>query len=75
MPQITSRICGVCPTAHHMAATKCLDSLYGVEPPPAGRKIRELVYHAFMLEDHALHVYVLGAGFHCGAGRRRRSGT
>ncbi|MCX7719640.1 MAG: nickel-dependent hydrogenase large subunit, partial [Candidatus Sumerlaeaceae bacterium] len=60
MPQITSRICGVCPTAHHMAATKCLDRVYGVEPPPAGRKIRELVYHAFMLEDHALHVYVLG---------------
>lgn len=60
MPQITSRICGVCPTAHHMAATKCLDSLYGVKPTPAGRKIRELVYNTFMLEDHALHVYVLG---------------
>ena len=28
MPQITSRICGVCPTAHHMAATKALDDLY-----------------------------------------------
>ena len=26
MPQITSRICGVCPTAHHMAATKALSS-------------------------------------------------
>lgn len=60
MPQITSRICGVCPTAHHMAATKCLDRLYGVTPAPAGRKIRELVYNTFMLEDHALHVYVLG---------------
>jgi F420-non-reducing hydrogenase large subunit len=60
MPQITSRICGVCPTAHHMAATKCLDSLYQVQPTPAGRKIRELVYNTFMLEDHALHVYVLG---------------
>ncbi|MGA4643713.1 Ni/Fe hydrogenase subunit alpha [Limisphaera sp. 4302-co] len=60
MPQITSRICGVCPTAHHMAATKALDDLYRVEPPPAARKIRELVYHAFMLEDHALHVYLLG---------------
>ena len=60
MPQITSRICGVCPTAHHMAATKALDDLYQVEPAPAGRKIRELVYNAFMLEDHALHVYVLG---------------
>ena len=60
MPQITSRICGVCPTAHHMAATKALDALYGVEPPPAGRKIRELVYSAFMVEDHALHFYFLG---------------
>ena len=60
MPQITSRICGVCPTAHHMAATKALDALYGVEPPPAAKKIRELVYSAFMTEDHALHFYFLG---------------
>lgn len=60
MPQITSRICGVCPTAHHMAATKALDDLYHVEPPPPARKIRELIYHAFLLEDHALHIYLLG---------------
>ena len=60
MPQITSRICGVCPTAHHMASAKCLDNLYKVEPASAGRKIRELVYNTFMLEDHALHFFVLG---------------
>jgi len=60
MPQLTSRICGVCPTAHHMAAAKALDDLYQVEPSSTGRKIRELVYNAFMLEDHALHVYILG---------------
>jgi F420-non-reducing hydrogenase large subunit len=60
MPQITSRICGVCPTAHHMASAKCLDALYQVEPTSPGRKIRELVYNAFMLEDHALHFFVLG---------------
>src|SRR5574337_704573 len=60
MPQITSRICGVCPTAHHMAATKALDDLYQTEPTRAARKVRELVYNAFMLEDHALHVYLLG---------------
>ena len=60
MPQITSRICGVCPTAHHMAATKALDDLYEVEPTSTGRKIRELVYNTFVLEDHALHVFVLG---------------
>jgi F420-non-reducing hydrogenase large subunit len=60
MPQITSRICGVCPTAHHMASTKALDDLYKVEPPPAAKAIRELVYNAFMAEDHALHFYFLG---------------
>jgi len=60
MPQITSRICGVCPTAHHMASVKTLDALFDVDPPPAAKRIRELVYHAFMLEDHALHLFVLG---------------
>ncbi|MGA2296276.1 MAG: Ni/Fe hydrogenase subunit alpha [FCB group bacterium] len=60
MPQITSRICGVCPTAHHMASTKALDDLYKVDPPPLAKKLRELLYNIFMLEDHALHVYILG---------------
>jgi F420-non-reducing hydrogenase large subunit len=60
MPQITSRICGVCPTAHHMAATKALDNLYKVEPPPAAKAIRELIYSTFIVEDHALHFYFLG---------------
>jgi len=60
MPQITSRICGVCPTAHHMAATKALDSLYRVDPPPTAKKIRELIYNTFMAEDHTLHFYFLG---------------
>ena len=60
MPQITSRICGVCPMAHHMASTKSLDDLFKVEPPNAAKKIRELIYSIFMLEDHALHFYFLG---------------
>ena len=60
MPQITSRICGVCPTAHHMAGTKALDSLYKIEPTKTAKLLRELIYNIFMLEDHALHVYVLG---------------
>ncbi|MDI7267540.1 MAG: nickel-dependent hydrogenase large subunit, partial [Myxococcota bacterium] len=60
MPQITSRICGVCPLAHHMASVKALDDLYKVVPPPAARKIRELDYSLFMVEDHALHFYFLG---------------
>ena len=36
MPQITSRICGVCPTAHHMASTKTLDDLYQIAPNVCG---------------------------------------
>lgn len=60
MPQITSRICGVCPTAHHMASTKALDDLYQVEPTAPAKKLRELIYNTFFFEDHALHFYVLG---------------
>ena len=60
MPRITPRICGVCPTAHHLASTKCLDALWHVDPPPAAKKLRELAYCAFMVEDHFLHFYFLG---------------
>ncbi len=60
MPRITPRICGVCPTAHHMASTKCLDALFKVQPPEAARKIRHLFYNMFMFEDHLLHFYYLG---------------
>lgn len=60
MPRITQKICGVCPTAHHIASVKALDALFGVEPPPAGRMIRELMHLAFILEDHLLHFFFLG---------------
>ncbi|MEW6457272.1 MAG: Ni/Fe hydrogenase subunit alpha [Acidobacteriota bacterium] len=60
MARITPRICGVCPTAHHMASTKALDDLFKVDPPPAAKKIRELFYSVFMLEDHTLHFFFLG---------------
>ena len=60
MPRITPRICGVCPTAHHMASTKTLDDLYQIEPTPTARKIRELMYNTFMFEDHTLHFFYLG---------------
>jgi F420-non-reducing hydrogenase large subunit len=60
MPIITNRICGVCPEAHHMASVKALDVLFGVEPPPAARKVRELLYSAFYVADHTTHFYALG---------------
>jgi F420-non-reducing hydrogenase large subunit len=60
MPTITNRICGVCPEAHHLAAVKALDNLFGVTPPPAAKKLRELLYSAFFVTDHTTHFYVLG---------------
>ena len=60
MPRITTMICGVCPTAHHMASAKTLDDLWKVEPTSAAKKIRELMYCAFQAEDHILHFFFLG---------------
>ncbi len=60
MPRITTRICGVCPEAHHMASVKACDAVYQVEPPPAAKKLRELLYSAFYVGDHTLHFYALG---------------
>jgi F420-non-reducing hydrogenase large subunit len=61
LPRITPRICGVCPEAHHMASAKACDAVYHVEVPPAGRKLRELLYSAFYVADHTVHFYILGA--------------
>jgi F420-non-reducing hydrogenase large subunit len=60
MPFLTSRICGVCPEAHMMAAVKAADAVYKVEVPPAGKKLRELLYMAFYVTDHTTHFYALG---------------
>jgi F420-non-reducing hydrogenase large subunit len=60
MPQLTSRICGVCPVAHHMAATKALDMAFGAEPTPTAKKLRELTYCGYLIYDHILHFYFLG---------------
>ena len=59
MPQIVERICGVCPVAHHLASTKALDAAFDVEPTPAARKLRELMYMGSMIYDHILHFYFL----------------
>jgi F420-non-reducing hydrogenase large subunit len=60
MPRITTRICGVCPEAHHMAAAKACDDVYKVKIPSAGKKLRELLYNTFFCADHTVHFYALG---------------
>ena len=61
MPQITQRICGVCPEAHHIAATKALDEVFHIEPTSTAKKLRELLYSAFFVTDHTTHFYILAA--------------
>ena len=60
MPILTTRICGVCPVAHHFAAVKALDAAFNVEPPSAAKKLRELMYMGYLIYDHTLHFYYLG---------------
>ncbi len=59
MPLVTARICGVCPSAHHLAACKALDNAAGVQPPPAAALLRELLYMGHFIPSHALSLFVL----------------
>lgn len=43
-----------------MAGAKTLDNLFKVDPPAAAKKVREMMYNIFFVEDHALHFYFLG---------------
>lgn len=60
MPLLTTRICGVCPVAHHFASVKALDAAFNVEPPSVAKKLRELMYQGYIIYDHTLHFYYLG---------------
>lgn len=60
MPLITQRICGVCPEAHHFASAKALDHAFNADLPDTARKLRELIYNAYIFSDHMLHFYYLG---------------
>ncbi len=59
MPLITSRICGVCPVSHHLAAVKAIDAMYSVELPRTGRMLREMLHLGGFVQDHALHFFLL----------------
>lgn len=61
VPQIVTKICGVCPGCHHMAAGKAVDAVFGVEPTNTAKLIRELFYMAHFVHSHIAHFYALGA--------------
>jgi len=60
VPRTVSTVCGVCRAVHFMASMKASDGVYGVTPPPAGRKLRELFFNSHYVEDHAVILYALG---------------
>jgi len=61
LPRIVNRICGICPWHHHLASNKAVDRCFGVTPPPAGRKLRELMQTIAHAEDKLLHFFFLAA--------------
>jgi sulfhydrogenase subunit alpha len=60
-PDITARICGICPVAYQMSSCLAMESLTGVEPAGQLRALRRLLYCGEWIESHTLHVYMLHA--------------
>ncbi len=58
LPVIVPRICGVCSTAHHIAAVKALEHAYGVTPPERAVRIRELMMLGQLIQNQATSVFL-----------------
>jgi coenzyme F420-reducing hydrogenase alpha subunit len=60
-PDITARICGICPVAYQMSSVQAMEDVCGVEVTEPIRLLRRLLYCGEWIESHALHVYMLHA--------------
>jgi coenzyme F420-reducing hydrogenase alpha subunit len=60
-PDITSRICGICPVAYQMSSVHALEKIFGITLPPELRALRRLLYCGEWIESHTLHIYLLHA--------------
>jgi len=60
-PDITARICGICPVAYQMSACHAAEDAFGVRPDGPIRELRRLLYCGEWIESHALHIYLLHA--------------
>jgi coenzyme F420-reducing hydrogenase alpha subunit len=60
-PDITARICGICPIAYQMSAVHAMEDALGVKVDGQLRALRRLIYCGEWVESHALHVYMLHA--------------
>lgn len=62
-PVMVQRICGVCPIPHTLASVEAMDDSLGIEPPKAGRQLRELVLAAHDVNSHAIHHFLIAPDF------------
>ncbi len=60
-PDLTARICGICPVAYQMSAVHALEAALGVTVSPEVRALRRLLYCGEWIESHALHIFMLHA--------------
>jgi coenzyme F420-reducing hydrogenase alpha subunit len=60
-PDITARICGICPIAYQMSAIHAMEDALGVTVDGPLRALRRLIYCGEWIESHGLHVYMLHA--------------
>src|SRR5579885_2865823 len=60
-PDITARICGICPVAYQMSAVHAMEDAFGVTVGGQLRALRRLLYCGEWIESHTLHVYMLHA--------------
>lgn len=61
MPEITPRICGICPVSHHLASAKACDAILGVEITPTAHKLRELLHMGQIVQSHSLSFFHLSS--------------
>lgn len=60
-PDITARICGICPVAYQMSSCHAAEDAFGAHPNGPIRELRRLLYCGEWIESHALHIYMLHA--------------
>jgi sulfhydrogenase subunit alpha len=60
-PDVTSRICGICPIAYQLSAVTAIEHAFGIEVPDTVQVLRQVVYCGEWIESHALHIYMLHA--------------
>ncbi len=60
-PDITARICGICPIAYQMSSVHAMENAFGVTVDGPLRELRRLIYCGEWIESHALHIYLLHA--------------